>query len=164
MKKEQFLTLLRKKLRGLPSREVEERINFYSETICDRIEEGCTEEEAVRAAGDINAVAEQIRCELTSAKSESNGKNTKSWEILLLVLGSPIWLSLLIVAFAVAITLYAVMWSLIVVLWAAEAPLYIFSIISKYLLKGSLEATKGAFAFTKKSASLLLKPFKMEKF
>lgn len=163
MKKEQFLALLRKRLKGLPSREVEERINFYSETIYDRIEEGYTEEEAVRAAGDIDTIAQQIKCELTSAKSERNGKNTKSWEILLLVLGSPIWLSLLIVAFAVALTLYAVLWSLIIVLWAVEAPFYIFSIISNYLLKGSLEATKGAFVFTKKSAAFLLRSFKKEK-
>lgn len=36
----------------------------------------------------------------------------------LLVLGAPIWLSLLIAAFAVAFSLYVLLWSVIVSLWA----------------------------------------------
>ena len=39
-------------------------------------------------------------------------------EIVLLVLGSPIWLSLLIAAVSVIISLYAVLWSLIVAVWS----------------------------------------------
>ena len=35
------------------------------------------------------------------------------------MLGSPIWLSLLIAAFAVTVSVYAVLWSVIVSVWAA---------------------------------------------
>ena len=45
MKKEEFLTELRSKLNGLSKKEIDERINFYSEMIDDRISEGKSEEE-----------------------------------------------------------------------------------------------------------------------
>ena len=38
--------------------------------------------------------------------------------IALLVIGSPIWLSLLIAAFAVILSLYVVLWALVASLWA----------------------------------------------
>ena len=41
--------------------------------------------------------------------------------IVLLAVGSPIWLSLLIAAFAVAISVYAVMWSVVGVIWSTVA-------------------------------------------
>ena len=47
MNKQEFLDELRKGLCGLPSEDIEERINFYSEMIDDRMEEGLTEEESV---------------------------------------------------------------------------------------------------------------------
>ena len=39
------------------------------------------------------------------------------WEIVLLALGSPIWLSLLIAAFAVILSIYIAWWSVIISLW-----------------------------------------------
>ena len=43
------------------------------------------------------------------------------WEIVLLALGSPIWLSLLIAAFAVILSLYISLWALIISFWAVFA-------------------------------------------
>lgn len=43
------------------------------------------------------------------------------WVMLLLVLGSPVWLSLIIAAFAVLLSLYVSLWSVIISLWAAFA-------------------------------------------
>ena len=45
-------------------------------------------------------------------------KHVKTWEIVLLVVGSPIWLSLLLAAFAVMLSLYASLWSVVISLWA----------------------------------------------
>ena len=45
MTKKEFLSGLRKKLSGLPQEDSEERLNFYSEIIDDRVEEGLSEEE-----------------------------------------------------------------------------------------------------------------------
>ena len=47
----------------------------------------------------------------------------KAWEIVLLILGSPIWLSLAVAAFVVILSLYVVLWSLIVSVWAIFAAL-----------------------------------------
>ena len=46
-------------------------------------------------------------------------KNTLSWQlIVLLLLGSPIWLSLLISLFAVIFSVYVSLWSIVISLWA----------------------------------------------
>ena len=50
-------------------------------------------------------------------------KKMKVWEIVLLALGSPIWLTLLIAVFAVVFSIYVVLWSVIIVLWAVFAAL-----------------------------------------
>ncbi len=48
-------------------------------------------------------------------------RRLQTWEIVLLAVGSPIWLALLIAAFAVALSVYVVIWAVIVSLWAAVA-------------------------------------------
>ena len=122
MNKQEFITQLRAKLSGLPTQDVEERLAFYSEMIDDRMEEGLSEEEAVTAIGTVDEIAEQIVADLPLTKLVKEKIKPKRalrvWEIILLVLGSPIWLSLLIAVFAVVLALYAVLWSLIVSVWA----------------------------------------------
>jgi len=122
MNKNKFILALREKLSGLPKEDVEERLYFYSEMIDDRMEDGLSEEEAVFAIGTVDEIAAQILADFPPAKpalQKGKGKKTiKAWEVVLIVLGSPIWLSLLIAAFAVIFTLYVVLWSVIVSLWA----------------------------------------------
>ena len=43
MRKWEFLSTLKNRLSGFPKQEVEERLNFYSEMIDDRMEEGLNE-------------------------------------------------------------------------------------------------------------------------
>ena len=127
MTKQEFLHALRKRLRGMPKQDVEERLAFYSEMIDDRIEEGCTEEDAVAQLGSVEQVASQIINEIPLVKIVKEKIKTprqiKGWEILLLAVGFPLWFPLLIAAFSVAIALTAVLFSLIVVLWAVFASL-----------------------------------------
>ena len=122
MKKQEFLDELRSSLAGLPSRDVEERIAFYDEMLDDRIEEGRTEEDAVAELGSVDEITQQIIAEtpLTKiAKEKIRPKHRlRAWEIVLLALGSPIWLSLAVVAFAVLLSLYVVLWSVVVSIWA----------------------------------------------
>ena len=122
MNKTEFLEKLRTALSGLPSREIEERLSFYSEMIDDRAEDGCSEEDAVAQIGSVEKVAEQIMTEIPLVKIVKEKikpkRKKRAWEIVLLAVGSPIWLSLGIAAFAVVISIYAVLWSLIVSLWA----------------------------------------------
>ena len=120
MTKLQFLLALHENLKGLPKEDVEERLSFYSEMIEDRMEEGLTEEDAVAAVGTVGEIAAQIT---EQAPKKSQKRRFTAWEIVLLAVGSPVWLSLLIAVFAVALSLYICLWAVIVSLWAVFASL-----------------------------------------
>ena len=53
-------------------------------------------------------------------RSETTKRRLQAWEIVLLAVGSPLWLALLIAAFAVLLSVYIVIWAVIISLWAAE--------------------------------------------
>lgn len=145
MKKQEFLRDLKKKIATLSRRETQEHLSFYSEMIDDRIEEGLSEDEAVMAVGDVQQIAHQI---IFAASEESNNKSysrkLKAWETVLLIIGSPIWISILV-------ALFAIVWSLIIAIWAVEAPFIIFSFISKYLFIACKAASKWGFNITKQA-------------
>lgn len=125
MKKLEFILALNNKLTGLPKSEIEERINFYVEMIEDRMEEGLSEEEAVAAVGNIDEIAEQIIADIPLSKIAKEKikpkRELKAWEIVLLILGFPLWFPLIIAAVSVVFSFYAVLWSVIITLWAAFA-------------------------------------------
>jgi len=125
MSKQEFLAQLRKGLSGLPQDDIEERLTFYSEMIEDRKEEGFSEEEAVSAVGSVNEIVTQVVAETPFAKIAKERIKSKMrlsvGEIVLLVLGSPIWISLGIAAFAVILSLYISLWAVIISLWAVFA-------------------------------------------
>ena len=127
MNKLEFLSALRKSLSGLPKQDVEERLEFYSEMIDDRIEEGCEEEDAVSRIGDVDEISKQIISDIPLSRIAKERVKPKrritTWEIVLIVLGSPIWLTLAIAALAVVLAIYVVLWSLIVSVWSVFASL-----------------------------------------
>lgn len=122
MRKQEFLGRLRDGLSGLPQNDIEERLTFYSEMIDDQMEEGLSEEAAVLAAGSVETIVAQIVADIPFAAIAKERIQAKrrltAWEIVLLVLGAPIWLSLGIAAAAVIFSLYVSLWSVIVSLWA----------------------------------------------
>lgn len=118
MTKLNFLLSLRDRLSNLPKEDVEERLGFYSEMIEDRMEEGLSEEEAVAAVGSVDEIAAQIIADHPHDKIKPK-RQLRVWEIVLLVLGSPVWLSLMVAAFAIVLSLYASLWAVIISLWAA---------------------------------------------
>ena len=122
MNKQEFLERLQSSLSGLPKADVEEQLTFYSEMIDDRVEEGVTEQQAIEEIGDIDKLISQIIADvpltkLVKEKMKPKRKH-KAWETVLLILGFPVWGSLLIAAFAVVFSLYLVLWCLIVCCWA----------------------------------------------
>ena len=124
MTKTEFLFELKKGLSGLPEEDIKRSIEFYSEMIDDRIEDGKTEEEAIADIGSVKDVVSQILSEIPISKlikEKVKRRRLGALEIVLLALGSPIWLSLLVAAFAVIISAYAVIWSVVVSLWAVFA-------------------------------------------
>ena len=127
MRKQEFLTNLEERLSGLPSKEVKERLSFYSEMIDDRVDEGVSEEEAVSALGSLDGITSQIIAEMPLNKMVKHKmdplRRIKAWEIILLALGSPIWRSLLIALFSLVLAFYVTLWSLGISLWAVFASL-----------------------------------------
>ena len=122
MNKNEFLELLNKKLNTLSKKEKKERISFYSEMIDDYIEEGLSEEDAINKIGDINEIVKSINIEVNT----ENKKKYKVWELVLLIIGSPIWLPILL-------TVLIVVFAVNISLWAIEIPFLIFAFLSKYL-------------------------------
>ena len=124
MNKEEFLTRLREALSGLPQEDIEERLAFYDEMIDDRIEEDLSEADAVAGLGSVDEIVAQIVADtpLTRIVRErmKPARRMRAWEIVLLVLGFPLWFPLLIAAAAVVLSVYIVIWAVIVSLWAVE--------------------------------------------
>ena len=122
MNKQTFLAELGKGLCGLPQKEIEERSAFYTEMIDDRMEEGLSEEDAVNEVGSVDEILAQILADSPLRKIVTEKikpkRRLKALEITLLAVGSPLWLSLLIAAFAVVLSLYVSLGSVIVSLWA----------------------------------------------
>lgn len=138
MRKSEFLAELRNCLYGLPEEDIQSSLDYYAEMIDDRTEETGDEEAAVEGVGKPWDVAAAIRNEKSTeaAADKTTEKEPERVEkivkekrkipplvIVLLILGSPIWISLLIGALSIVIAVYAVMWSVIVCLWSAVATL-----------------------------------------
>lgn len=128
MNKKEFLAALKSALAGLPQSDVEERAAFYGEIIDDRMEEGLGEEEAVASVGPVDSIREQVLADTPLSRIVKEKvkpeRSLRAWEIVLLILGFPLWFPLLIAAGAVIFSLYAVIWSLIISLWAVEISLW----------------------------------------
>ena len=184
--------MLREELSSLPRREREEQLRFYSELIDDRMEDGWSEKAAIARLGAPNRLASRI---LRDANEESEKKHSSKrsrfspFTITLLILGSPIWLSLLL-------SFYAVIFSLLVSLWAVMICLYAVGIgivgcgiggiaggilfclqypltgiallgcgllclgMSIWAVKGCALARIGFWSLTKKTGSLFILPFR----
>ena len=124
MLKQEFLNALRENLSGLPQADIEERLTFYGEMIDDRMEEGLSEEQAVEAIGPVDEVVSQILEETPLSKIVKEKirpkRRMRAWEIVLLILGFPLWFPLSVAAFVLILVFYIVLWVLVICLWAIE--------------------------------------------
>ena len=131
----EFINDLGPRLHGLPQEEVRRVLGYYVESIDDRMEDGMTEEEAIESLGSPEALAERILAEqslpvpaapeppVTAEPLPKPRRQLTWWMILLIVLGSPIWISLGAAALGVAVGLYAVVVSLLIALWSVAISL-----------------------------------------
>lgn len=193
MLKNEFLTALGRELSGIAEADARASVAFYDEMISDRVEDGCPEEEAVAAVGSPEAIAREIISQTPLARIVGEKLKPRRrlavWEIVLLSVGSPIWLSLVVAALAVLLSLYAVFWSVSVSLWAVFAALvgsalgglvtggaylfhgnvavgfamlgaaFILAGLSVFAFFGCRAATKGILCLTKKSVFGIKKLF-----
>ena len=124
MNREQFLREIGRRLKGLPREDLERSLEYYNEMIADHIEDGLSEEEAVTVMGSIDDVVSQILSEIPLkkiVKEKTRSKNRlKAWEIVLLILGFPVWGSILLSLLAVIFAVYVSLWAGVISLWAAN--------------------------------------------
>ena len=116
MNKKEFLRVLSDALRGMPRAERARSLEYYGEMIQDRMEEGMSEAAAVACLGSADEIARQIL--ESGGMQEKQGRRVPVWMIVLIVLGSPVWLTLLFAFLAVVLAAYIVAWSLIAALYA----------------------------------------------
>ena len=129
MTKEQFLYALRMRLSQLPESEIQKSLSYYDEMISDLMDDGMTEYEAVDHIGDVGEVAEQILSEQPlSTLIKTKVKPRRGWTplaIVIAVIGSPIWLSILIALCAIGISLYVTMIAIAISVFAVVISLVV---------------------------------------
>lgn len=124
MYKQEFLEQLKSALSGYPQEETAKSLAYYAEMIEDRIEDGIPEEEAVNSLGSVESIVKQIKSELpmgtlvkTVMKEKAKERRVPVWAIVLLVIGSPLWLGILMMGFGMLLTLYALVWVFDIFMW-----------------------------------------------
>lgn len=124
MDKSKFLRALEARISMLPKHEIDERLDYYAELISDMTEDGMSEREAIERLGGVDKVAADILCEQPlSALMRSRVRPQNGWtalSITLVILGSPVWLPVLL---SVAAALFAIIISLVSVVIALYAGL-----------------------------------------
>lgn len=119
MTKNEFLKEVSKRFKSLDESDRQKGIDYCCEIIDDMTEDGLSEEEAVASLGGADRFAESFLSELAQSKGDgtqiaaSKKRKLATWEILLLVLGSPLWLSLILAAAAILMSIYITIWSVV---------------------------------------------------
>lgn len=135
MNKETLLSELSLKLSGIPKEEKEKTLFYYEEMINDKIEDGISEEEAVKAFGSFEEIEKNIKLEMPLSKlmkerideSRKKSSNKTLW-ITLAILGCPLWVPLIFAFAMVIFAFYIVIWSLVFSLFVVIAAFGISSV------------------------------------
>ena len=134
MKRQEFLDQLKNALWAMPEADQQRSVDYYGEMIDDRMEDGLSEEEAVAAIGDLDEIVKQIlnespRPPATVKKEPTQQKRgLETWMIVLLVLGSPLWIPLVASAAGTVISVYVSLWTVVISLYAVFIALAISSV------------------------------------
>ena len=130
MNKEEYLIKLREALTKIAISNVESRIEYYSEMIDDRIEDGMSEEEAVNSMESIESIVETSKLEkpmpvlvkekVQKSKEAAEKKGHGALWVVLAIIGFPIWLPLLLVAGVLFLVMYILLWVLVLVCYSVE--------------------------------------------
>ena len=151
MKRSEFLEELKARLWAMPEGDIQNSLDYYSEMIDDRMEDGLSEEEAVAAIGNLDEIVKQILTEtprppqVVKPEEEQESKRTKTWLILLAVLGSPVWIPVAAGLLATVLSVYVSLWTVVISLYATFAALAASSVgcilASFFMVGGMASAT-----------------------
>lgn len=124
MNKEQFLSAIKMKISGLPQSDIEKSLEYYAEIIDDYTEDGLNEEQAVETLGSVDEIVAQILTDIPLPRLVHEkvrpSRALRAWEILLLILGSPLWLPMVLTVILLFLCAYALLWSVVVMLYVAD--------------------------------------------
>lgn len=134
---DEFLVELKCRLSHLPVSEVGKILSFYSESIQDKVEDGWTEEQAVKSFGNMNEIVSNIEADIpfgafvkdkVVSKSSNQSSTVKVLLIVIAILTLPIWVPIVAVIFAVVVMIYAVLWIIPITIGALYFSLYLMAI------------------------------------
>ena len=138
MSKDAFIGELRHRMAGLPKEAVDRTVEYYSELIADSMEDGLSEEEAVSRLGSLDEIvanvvkdtplSQIVETRIQEKKAKRGG--IRAWEVILLVLGAPLWLPLLLAVLAVVLALYVTLWAVVIALWAVVAAVILSGVVA----------------------------------
>ncbi len=127
MTREIFFNELRGKLKGLPKDDIETRIAFYDEMINDLMDEGLSENDAIDKIGPVDRIVDEIASDTSLTKLVKERIRPKrkmsAMEIVLLIVGFPLWFPLLLTAFILTLVGYLLIWVLVLVMYVIEISL-----------------------------------------
>lgn len=133
MNKEEFLLTLRQKLEAQSVANIDNMIDFYDEMICDRIEDGMSEEEAIASMDSIDKIVSEavldktipvlVKEKVEKSHKTAKAKGTQGLWIALAIIGFPFWFPLAITFGALLFVVYLLIWIFILVLFILLATL-----------------------------------------
>ena len=153
MDKAVFLDLLRERLSDFPFEDRERTVEYYTEMIDDQIESGISEQDVLASLGDVDEIVGRMRSEIPltmQSHTQLPRRKLRAGEIVLIVLGSPVWLPVLLSVFLILLSLYLVVWSLILSLYAIALSLtccLFAGIVASVLTLKSADVLHAAFLF-----------------
>ena len=121
MKKEEYLEGLRTALRAakLPSSAIAEGVEFYTEAIDDRMEEGASEEEAVARMGSLEDARAAVSAEVPPVPRRIARLSTGSHalDIALAVIACPVWIPFALACIGILASVYLALWLVVAAVW-----------------------------------------------
>ena len=123
MIKAQFLSELERRLDALPRAEIDRALQFYSEMIDDRKEEGLTEPEAVADLGSLDDIAGEVLAGAASGQPVEYQRKKANNHVVLLILGSPLWFVMIVLGICVWFVLILLLWILVLAGWIVSLAL-----------------------------------------
>lgn len=137
MSKKEFLESLGRLLKSLGKSEREKSLSYYSEIIDDYMEDGYSEEDAVEQVGSPGVIAQEILEEQEGKAGRQLSGGMKGLIAVLLVLGFPLWGSLmlagvclLLAAALMVVSVYIVIWCIPVCTGAFSVSGLVLSVVS----------------------------------
>lgn len=132
MNKLEFLDKLRARLKALSTEDVSSSADYYGEMIDDRIEDGMSEEDAIAALGELDDIVKEILREIPLHRivreKAKNRRHLRTWEIVLISAGSPLWVPILIAFAAAVLAVYIATWAIVLSCYAVTLALAVSSV------------------------------------